>query len=47
MKNKPKRNVRVDKSLNKYENTVFFPEKLEKTNQMLKNIGLPKGIIAQ
>ena len=39
--------VIIDKSLNQYENIIFFPEKLEKTNQMLKNVGLPKGIIAQ
>ncbi len=47
VKNKPKRKVRIriDKSLNQYENIIFFPEKLEKTNQMLKNVCLPKGII--
>jgi hypothetical protein len=39
--------VRIDKSLNQYEDKVLFPDKLEKANDMLKNIGLPKGIIAQ
>jgi hypothetical protein len=34
--------VRVDKSLNKYDNKILFPEKLEKANKMLKKIGLPK-----
>lgn len=38
--------VRIDKSLNQYEDKVLFPDKLEKANDMLKNIGLPKGIIA-
>ncbi len=36
MKNKPKRNVRIDKSLNKYENTVFFPENWKKLIKCLK-----------
>jgi hypothetical protein len=39
--------VSIDKSLNKYENKVLFPDKLEKANEMLKNVGLPKGIITQ
>lgn len=39
--------VRIDKSLNQYEDKVLFPDKLEKANDMLKNVGLPKGIIAQ
>lgn len=34
--------VRVDKSLNKYDNVVLFPDKLEKANEMLRKIGLPK-----
>jgi hypothetical protein len=34
--------VTVDKSLNKYDNKVSFPDKLEKANEMLKKIGLPK-----
>ncbi len=42
-----KSKVRIDKSLNQYEDKVLFPDKLEKANDMLKNIGLPKGIIAQ
>lgn len=48
MKNKIKKSkVRIDKSLNQYEDKVLFPDKLEKANEMLKNVGLPKGIIAQ
>jgi len=39
--------VNIDKALNKYEDKVLFPDKLEKANEMLKNVGLPKGIIAQ
>lgn len=34
--------VRVDDSLNEYDNKVLFPEKLEKANEMLKKVGLPK-----
>lgn len=42
-----KSKVCIDKSLNQYEEKVLFPDKLEKANDMLKNVGLPKGIIAQ
>ena len=34
--------VRIDNSLNKYDNIVLFPEKLDKANEMLKKVGLPK-----
>lgn len=34
--------VRVDKSLNKYDDKILFPDKLEKANEMLKKVGLPK-----
>jgi hypothetical protein len=34
--------VRVDNSLNKYDNKILFPDKLEKANEMLRKIGLPK-----
>ena len=34
--------VRVDKSLNKYDDKILFPDKLEKANEMLRNVGLPK-----
>ena len=34
--------VRIDKSLDKFDEKVLFPEKLEKANEMLKKIGLPK-----
>jgi hypothetical protein len=39
--------VRIDKSLNKYDDQILFPEKLEKANQTLKIIGLPKIKIAE
>lgn len=42
-----KSKVRIDKSLNQYEEKVLFPDKLEKANEMLRNVGLPKGVIAQ
>lgn len=34
--------VKIDKSLNKYDDIVLFPDKLEKANEMLRKIGLPK-----
>lgn len=34
--------VKIDKSLNKFDDKVLFPDKLEKANKMLKNKGLPK-----
>lgn len=36
--------VVIDKSLNKFDDKVMFPEKLEKANDMLKKIGLPKEV---
>lgn len=34
--------VQIDKSLNKYKDVVLFPDKLEKANEMLRTVGLPK-----
>lgn len=34
--------VKIDRSLNKYDDKVLFPEKLNKANEMLKRTGLPK-----
>jgi hypothetical protein len=34
--------VKIDTSLNKYDDVVLFPDKLEKANKMLRTIGLPK-----
>ena len=39
--------VRIDKSLNKYDDIILFPDKLEKANDMLRRIGLPKQWINQ
>lgn len=41
--NKKALSVQIDKSLNKYDDIVLFPEKLEKANEMLKTVGLPKS----
>jgi len=38
--------VRIDTSLNKYDDIILFPDKLEKANEMLRRIGLPKQWIA-
>jgi hypothetical protein len=34
--------VKIDNSLNKYDDIVLFPDKLEKANEMLRKVGLPK-----
>jgi hypothetical protein len=34
--------VRIDKSLEKYKDQVLFKDKLDKANNMLKAVGLPK-----
>ena len=39
--------VRIDKSLNKYDNQNLFPDKLEKANLTLKRIGLPKQWVTE
>ena len=33
--------VRIDPSLNKYDNIVLFPDKLAKANKKLKKSGFP------
>ena len=35
--------VKIDISLNKYDDIVLFPDKLEKANKMLHTTGLPKS----
>jgi hypothetical protein len=35
--------VRIDESLNKYDDVVLFPDKVAKANEMLRTIGLPKS----
>jgi hypothetical protein len=34
--------VRIDPSLDKYDDIVFFPDKLAKANKQLKKSGFPK-----
>lgn len=34
--------VRIDTLLNKYDNVVLFPDKLEKANENFKKSGFPK-----
>jgi hypothetical protein len=34
--------ILIDKSLDFFNDKVLFPEKLEKANEMLKKVGLPK-----
>jgi hypothetical protein len=38
--------VRIDKSLNKYDDMILFPDRLEKANETLRKTGLPKQWIA-
>lgn len=33
--------VRIDKSLNKYDNIILFPEKVEKAKKDFEKFGLP------
>ncbi len=33
--------VRIDKSLNKYDNIVLFPEKVAKAKKAFERLGLP------
>ena len=42
IKNRKTPIVRVDSSLNKYDDKILFPDKLEKANEMLRKVGLPK-----
>jgi hypothetical protein len=42
MNTKKKPIVLVDKSLDFFNDKILFPEKLEKANEMLKKVGLPK-----
>ncbi len=39
--------VKIDKALNKFDDKILFPEKLEKANAMLKKVGLPKQWITK
>jgi len=39
--------VRIDNALDKYDDKILFPDKLEKANEMLKKVGLPKQWIAE
>lgn len=34
--------ILIDRSLDFFNDKILFPEKLEKANEMLKKIGLPK-----
>jgi hypothetical protein len=34
--------IRIDSSLNQFDGQILFPKKLEKANQILKKVGLPK-----
>lgn len=42
MNTKKKPVVLLDKSLDFFNDKVLFPRKLEKANEMLKKVGLPK-----
>ena len=35
-------NIKIDKSLNKYDHANLFPEKLSMVNESLAKIGMPK-----
>ncbi len=42
-----KPNVIIDKSLEKYQAMVLFPEALAKANKMLENSKLPESLLKQ
>ena len=35
---------KIDKSLGKYKDKILFKEKVEKANETLKSVGLPKNL---
>ena len=37
--------IRIDNSLEKYKTIAIFQEKVDKANEMLKTVGLPKTTI--
>ncbi len=37
--------IRIDNSLEKYTSMPIFQEKVDKANEMLKTVGLPKKLI--
>jgi hypothetical protein len=39
--------VIIETALNKLDDKIQFPDKLEKTNEMLRRIGLPKNWIEE
>jgi hypothetical protein len=39
--------VRVNRLLNEYDDKILFPDKLEKANEMLRKVGLPKQWVTQ
>ena len=39
--------VRIDSSLDKYDGKILFPDKLEKANEMLKKVGLPRQWVGE
>jgi len=36
--------VKIDKSLGEYKDKILFKEKVEKANETLKKVGLPKPL---
>ena len=36
--------VKIDKSLGAYKDKILFQEKVEKANETLKKVGLPKNL---
>jgi hypothetical protein len=34
--------IKYDKKLDKYDNIILFPEKLERAKELLKNVKLPE-----
>ena len=42
LKEKKTPTIRIDKSLDKYDNIILFPEKLAKAEEDIKRLGFPR-----
>lgn len=38
-------NIKIDKSLDRYDDTSLFPEKLAKAKETIKRVGIPKELM--
>jgi hypothetical protein len=36
--------VKIDRKLERFRGKILFPEKLQKANEILSRVGIPKGV---